>query len=390
MKRVLLAVVVFVGALGGAAAPAANPGTVQALVWKGNTLSLASLDPLTLAPRRRLLPLGRAHGSVHTDPSGDRLAVASAGVGVVVVDTRRMRVLWRLPQRGRHVHGVSWLSPNRLLVAEHGGVLLVDTARGRIVAEERFEGNVIQSTRWRDGLVLLAERGAGRIEPARLVVVGPAARIRTVELARIPSGTDGGENNQGPYRTARPGLTVDRAASAAFVAGGLVVARVDLATLAATYSGTERTVQKLAAGPRRSAAWLGGGTLAVAGSDESVTGADGRSLTSTPYGLRYIRADNVTIVNDKVTEVSVANGRALAYGVRYVGGRFEGVGLTAYDRAGAVRWHLFEETPVSAVQIAKGVAYVWMGRAVTIVEVATGSILGTATRPAGTFFQVVG
>lgn len=390
MLRAALAIVALVSALTSAAASPAGGSaqTVHAIVWQRNTVSLASLDLTTLAPRGRLLPLGRAQGGVSADRLGDRLAIASAGIGLLVVDTKQMRVVWRLPG-GPHVRAVSWLSPRRLLVAQHGVVQLLDPVTRRTLARTRYEGNVVSSARWRDGLVLLVEGGSGKLEPARLVVVDNGARIRTVEFGQIQSGADGGENNQGPYRTAHPGLAVDTSAGTAFVAGGLVVARVDLRTLAATYSGSERTVQKLAAGPRRSAAWLGDGTLAVAGSDESATGADNRSLTSTPFGLRYVRADSVTVVNDRATEVSVANGLALAYGVRYVGGRLEGVGLTAYDRAGAVRWHLFEDTPVDAVQIARAFAYVWLGRGVTIVDVATGSVLGTATRPTGRFFQVI-
>ena len=377
---------------GSAASPAGSSvRTVHAIVWQKNTVSFASLDVATLAPRGGLLPLGRANGSVATDRLGDRVAVASADVGVVVVDTKRMRVVWRLPG-GPHVRAMSWLSPRRLLVAQHGAVLLLDPVTRRTLAGTLYEGSVVSSARWRDGLVLLAERASGKLEPARLVVVDSGARVRTVELDRIESGADGGENNQGPYRTARPGLAVDTSAGIAFVAGGLVVARVDLRTLGTSYAGAERTVQKLSAGPRRIAAWLGNGTLAVAGSDHSSTDA---GLVSTPFGLRYVKSDRVSIVDPSATDVRIAGGMALAYGERYESGRSTGAGLAAYDSAGTLRWQIFGDSPVTGTQFGGGLVYAYVsgGSYVggwKVVEPATGSILWSPATPRLDYFHVIG
>lgn len=286
---------VVAGMLAAAVALSAGTGTagerdlVHALLFQGRTVSLAALDPTTLAQHGRLVPLGRAEGSVSSDRLGNRLAVASAGAGIVIVDTRRMRVTWRLP-RGRLVRAASWVAPNRLLVAEHGSVLLLDPVRKRIVGRSQYDGLVVASARWSGGLVLLAHRSEGEIGPARLIVVGPGARTRSVDLDRILAGWASGPTGQVPFNRAQPGLAVDPGGGRAFVAGGTQVATIDLATLVVEYRGAERTLQKVATGPRRSAAWLGEGALAVTGSDESVTG---RTLASTPFGLRYVTSAGV-------------------------------------------------------------------------------------------------
>jgi len=93
MKRAVVMMVV-AGALAGSAASSSSTGsTVDALVYQDRAVLLASLDATTLEPRGRMLPLGRGQGSVFTDRLGDRLAVASAGIGVAIVDTRRAKLV---------------------------------------------------------------------------------------------------------------------------------------------------------------------------------------------------------------------------------------------------------------------------------------------------------
>jgi len=388
MKRAVVMMVV-AGALAGSAASSSSTGsTVDALVYQDRAVLLASLDATTLEPRGRMLPLGRGQGSVFTDRLGDRLAVASAGIGVAIVDTRRAKLVWRLP-RGTLVRAVAWLSPSNLLVAEHGSVLLLDPNRKRIVSRVDYEGNVMGAARWKDGLVLLAERGAGAIEPARLVVVGPGTRVRTLNLTRIAAGRDGGENNQGPYRVAEPALAVDVAGNNAFVAGGMQVATVDLATLAVDYRGAERTLQKAAvSGPRRSAGWLGNGVLAVAGDDLGASGDDHSTLTSTPFGLRFVTATGVEVVDASATNVRIAGNLALAYGMRYAEGHGVGMGLVAYDRSGILRWRLFGDAAIGPFVVANGLAYVRTPGQVNVVDLGTGSLLVSARDPWRTFLLV--
>ncbi|MCZ7587492.1 MAG: hypothetical protein M5U27_01240 [Gaiella sp.] len=386
MKRTIAAVLVVAAAFVTAGASASGTATVHALVWEKNTLSLATLDATTLAPRARPLALGRAQGEVFTDSLGERLAVASAGAGIVIVDTRRMGVLWRLP-RGRLVRAVSWLSPTRLLVVEHGGVLLLDPLRKRIVARSDFDGVVLASAKWSNGLVLLAFRNEGSIEPARLFVVGPGVGVRTTELSRIAAGWASASTSEGDVNSAQPALAVDAVGGRAFVAGGPHLATIDLASLSVSYVGSERTLQKWASGPRRSAAWLGDGVLAVAGADEKWTGA---GTTSTPFGLRYVSSSGVRVIDENATLVNAAGGLALAYGNRYTNGGTEGIGLIAYDRAGAFRWRLFDDTPISSLTVAGNRAYVWAGRRLQVVDLVAGAVIGGTDVPRTRWLQIIG
>lgn len=384
MKQLVLVQVLAAAVLAASssAAPVAQPAF--ALVYQGQAASLATLDATTFRPRGRLLPLGRGQGSVFADRLGDRLAVASAGIGVAVVDTRREKLVWRLP-RGALVRAVAWLSPSRLLVVEHGSVLLLDPLRKRIVSRGEYEGAVVATARWRQGLVLLAERGRGSIEPARLVVVGPGARMRAVDLAGIAAGWDGGENNQGPFVMASPALAVDVAGGRAFVAGGMQVAAVDLASLGVQYRSAERTVQKAGSGPRRAAAWLGDGVLAVAGDDLAAGGGDHTTLASTPFGLRFVTAAGVRVVDARATNVRVAGDLVLAYGVRHAGGQAVGMGVAAYDADGVRRWQLFGDRAIGFLTVANGLAYVRTPGRVHVLDVASGRVLSVTNDPWRTF-----
>lgn len=386
MKRTIAAVLVAAAAFATAGASASGTATVHALVWEKNTLSLATLDATTLATRARLLPLGRAQGGVFTDTLGDRLAVASSGAGIVIVDTSRMRITWRL-DRGRLVRAVSWVSPGRLLVLEHGGVLLLDVVRKRIVARDDFDGVVLSSAKWADGIVALAFRNEGSIEPARLFVVGPGVGVRTIELSRIAAGWASAPTSEGEVNTAQPALAVDAAGGRAFVAGGPHLAAIDLASLSVSYVGSERTLQKWASGPRRSAAWLGDGVLAIAGADEKWTGA---GTTSTRFGLRYVSSSGVRVIDENATLVYATGGLALAYGNRYTNGRSEGIGLIAYDRAGALRWRLFGDTPISSLTVASNRAYVWVGRRLQVVDPVAGAVIGGMDVPRTRWLQIIG
>ena len=385
MTRALLAVLAVSAAFVGGAASAPASETVNALVWQGRTVSLATLDARSFEPRGRLLALGRAQGEVHTDRLGDRLAVASAGVGVAVVDTRRAKVLWRL-ERGRLVRALTWISPRGLLVLEHGGALLLDPVRKTILARSDFDGVVLSAAKWSQGLVVLAFRNEGSIEPARLFVIGPSVRVRGIELSRIAAGWASGPTSAHDFNHAQPGLAVDQEAGRAFVAGGAHLATVDLSTLALAYSGAERTLQKMTTGPRRNVAWLGDGVLAVAGADDRV---DGERLTSMPFGLRFFTSDGVRIVDERATQVSTAAGLPLAFGHRYTDGRHEGTGLAAYDRTGALRWRLFGDAAIGSFTVVDGRAYVWSARRVHVVEIASGTVLAAA-KPRSRTFQVVG
>src|SRR6185312_5132406 len=94
----------------------------------------------------------------------------------------------------------------------------------------------------------------------------------------------------GPVADVRtPGFAVDPAGTAFVVDADLRVAAVDLTTMRVSYHGPTRAPAKALNGMTRTAAWLGGGKVAVSGIDYATTGAGkDLSVTSTPFGLHLL------------------------------------------------------------------------------------------------------
>jgi hypothetical protein len=333
---------------------------VVALVWQDQTATIRLLDSATLRARGGRLPLVRTGAGPHAfSPNGRRLALQTRKHGVRILAVPSLRVL-RTVRPPFLTYGLLWQSPRRLLILEHGSVLVVDPVTGGVVTRRAWNADVLAWRQWNGGAVVLAARLTGRIEPVRVFVVGRNLRIRQVGLARIGAGTDGGENGQGPWRTATPALAVDPAGGRAFVAGGSVVATVNLATLVARYHTPARTPQKLVDGPQRVAAWLGSGTLAVSGADYSI---DGGRQWMTPYGLRFVDVETgaTQVVDARATDVEVAGGLAIAAGYDR-SSQAPGVGLAAYDRGSRLVWHRFDGARLGSPRAVAGRVYAYVGR----------------------------
>ncbi|HEY7731550.1 MAG TPA: hypothetical protein VH950_11660 [Gaiellaceae bacterium] len=355
------------------------PGdTVLVLSRRGAGATLSSRDALTLAPVGRTVPVGPGPEVWARSPGGGHLALGSSQSGLTIVDLRRLRVTWRLP-RGILARALAWVSPRRLLLVEHGAVLAVDPLAHRIVGRADYEGEVRQVALWQQGIVALASPGTGRVEPARLVVVGPGVTLRSVELPAIRAGVDGGEDNQGRWRSQSPALAVDAAGGRAYVAGGDRVVTVDLSTLAADPDGVVREPQKVASGPTRYAAWLGDGTLAISGYDLDVRRdpQQGDVVDGVPYGLRYLRGGSLRVVDREALQVKAAGGLALVFGNPWWRGAVPGDGLAAYDTAGALRWRALPDAAVESVTVAGGRAYALAQGRWHVVDVRSGRVLSS-------------
>lgn len=343
-----------------AGASAKQGAYVLALVWEDQTATIRLLDSATLAPRGGALPLVRTSAGPHAfSPDGRRLALQTRKHGVRILAVPSLRIL-RTVRVPFVTWGLLWQSARRLLILEHGSVLVVDPLTGRVVTRRGWNADVLAWKPWNGGAVVLAARSSGGIEPVRLLVVGRDLRIREVEVPRIVAGVDGGENNQGPWRTATPALALDSAGGRAFVAGGPTVATVDLKTLTIRHYAPARTPQKLSLGPRRVAAWLGDGTLAVSGADYSI---EGDTQRMTPYGLRLVDVDagDTRIVDPRATDVAAAGELALAVGYDSTS-RAAGMGLAAYDRTGKVAWRRWEGARIESPRVVAGRAYAYVGR----------------------------
>lgn len=363
---------------------------------------LAWLDPRTL----RLLPKGsiRLSGGAWAPvfaPSGTMVALGGLGAeGLRIVDIDAMRLVSRAARRvdSRSLQPLAWLADRRLIaldfahmqgpgVAHVQKLLVVDPVARRLVAERTLGGWATATARTAREVVLLVEPADG-IGPARVVVVGPDARLREVTLDRIPAGgrNEGRAGGFG-FLIQNPGLAVDRDGRRAFVvAPGAPVAEVDLATLAVSYHELSEPISlrsrvrnwlepvakaKSASGWSRQAVWMGNGRIAVSGSDY-----DG--FRSTPSGLKIIqtRSWSVSTLDLRAGFAVVAGELLLSTGVRRNGqtDTQAGMGVAAYTPDADELWHALGDEPIWRIEVAGGYAYVPASGGVRVIDLATGKV----------------
>jgi hypothetical protein len=160
-----------------------------------------------------------------------------------------------------------WLSAHRLLATGENVVSVIDPQRLRFVRRTRFAGVVFGGAGVPGGLALLLGQDVNGFAPAKVAVVDSEGRVRTVTIDRISLGY---YHSGDTYEDRRPGFAVDPSTHRAFVVGGTdyMIAEVDLRSLRVVYhGGSTRSLAKGVPGPVRTARWLGGGLLAVAGID---------------------------------------------------------------------------------------------------------------------------
>jgi hypothetical protein len=148
-----------------------------------------------------------------------------------------------------------------------------------------------------------------------------------------------------------PGLAVDPQGVRAFaVQAGSPIAEVDLRTLAVRSAPIRlpTAAAKSDAGFDRSALWLGGGLLAVTGSDMR---AKGRLERTTPAGLTLVdtRDWSARTIDPEATSVAYLGGTLLATAWLWDSraGRATGIGLRAYGRDGSLRYRRFGSQTLS-------------------------------------------
>jgi hypothetical protein len=329
-------------------------------------------------------------------PDRSRLALARHEAGALrslrLVDVRRMRVAADVRLTGGPIGLLAWPARERVLAVQElccdgrQQLLVVDLAQRRVAASRPLEGSVLLAE-WTARELVLLLAPAQRIGPARLAIVDADGAVRLVGLERIRAGRELVDPVRHEMKQSVPGLAVDGEGRRAFVVAPGVVASVDLANGTVGYHRPARSRSLLsrlrdwldpvaqakgASGPIRSARWLGGGLLAVTGTDESPTGELEARLR--PAGLDLVDTRNWTkrTIDRDVNEVRVAGDLLLATG--------SSAGLSAYGFDGHRRFRLLEgrETWIEHVHGAR--AYVHSplpdGRLgpLLVVDLATGSI----------------
>jgi hypothetical protein len=313
-----------------------------------------------------------------------------------IVDTEHMGVAADIPLTGGAVGGLAWLTRGRVLAlqevccSERQRVVVVDLAHRRVQARHDLGGSIVRVARTSGDLVLLLAP-AQAIGTARLAVVDGRGVVRSVPLPGILAGTK--LLSSATYRTAiqLPGLAVDPSDRVAFVVGPSLVAEVRLGSLSVSYHPSRPTaaVAKGSSGAVRTAAWMGGGLLAVTGERDSFD-TTRNSQAIEPAGL--IRLDTRTwtarTLDPSATAVVIWRDLLLATGTSLdsTTGAQRGIGLAAYGSDGGLRFQLFAGELVWPAAIYRGLAYIDVSepsgrQASQAVDLVSGQVVGA--RPHG-------
>jgi hypothetical protein len=324
---------------------------------------LDRLDPSTLLPvAGTALKLGDAASGLVFDPTRRTIAIGGVNFGeVMLVDPLRLRRLATIRVRRStddiEVDPVAWPrrrelvavvgpSPTRYLMPQR--VVIIDPVTRRLRSSRPLHGAVLGSSRVADGrTVLLATTAFGRVAAARLVVIGPTGRLRSVLLPGILAGT----GRSGRVAESRfP--SVAAAGSRAFVVGANRVATVDLDSLAVGYHSIVGVLRALPSlppfEPGSSGLYRGvnRGVRSLGANRLLVTGVD-----AAPVGRRYLEREvtyEAAIVDTRTWEAVVrfrgassvepAFGLWLGTGSRSVEQRPVGFPLIAFRPDGSVLW----------------------------------------------------
>ncbi len=315
----------------------ATPGAwVPGLVYTpgyGNSI-LMRFDPRTLERTGPRVRLGGNASSWSYSPRRRYVAIASWPQTLSVIDVTTMRSLGRvrLAPGGGVVHAVAWARRDRVLAIVYRPrgalVVAVDPLALRVVARTQLPRPLAFGfARLPDGVVfLLGSREA--LAPAQIAVVDAEGRSR---IATISQAAIGARRRGEGLEQRSPGLAVDPSARTAYLVSGDRVFVVDLRTLSVADRGPLRTLAKSITGMYRSAAWLGGGLVAVSGGDYDAG-------TPTPAGLRVVdvRTWTARTLDPDASSFSVAGKLLLVESA--VGRR--ALRATAYDVRGGVRFRL--------------------------------------------------
>ena len=240
---IALAVVAFAGTASAASAPTIRLyGLVFPAHGNPEPMSLARLDPSTLAPVGQPTLLGQFIGFAVLSPDARRVAVVeprSAVIRLYEDVTLQSRLV--LGSGDEQVRDVVWTSPDRFVAivqrmsrpyaryVRARYAVGVDAARGRVLFRTRFGQRLaLMSTATSHGSAALLFKSSNLLaRHARLTVVSATGTVRSVTL------------RFGAVRTTRllaAALAVDAASSRAYVVlSGGRVAVIDLRTLRVAY-----------------------------------------------------------------------------------------------------------------------------------------------------------
>jgi hypothetical protein len=361
------------------------PNRVLARNWIAETDSdeVLWIDPRTLRPiGQERVPIPAQTWSQALHANGRRLALGAGGVWIV--DAKAMRVTTSHRVRGG-VMALAWVG-NRLAVLTQTAIRWLDRG-GREVSASAIGGRPVRWGTTARGLVALTEGDAATSRPATLVLSGPEAVARSVELDDVVAGYVPHEGQFGTVVT--PGMAIDEAGDrAVIVQTDGPIAEVDLRTMAVTYHG-ERSGGMLPSAKAKlsdwssiEAQWLTDDLVAVWGTS-SITrieteGIDETTMREVPVGLSVldVRTWSRCEIDPSVVDVAITDGRVFA---RATGGRRSDDSLVAYDASGRERWRRFGHRRTFDIRAHGPFVYAvmsWDGWRVRIIDAQTGEFVG--------------
>jgi hypothetical protein len=397
--------------------PERQPGDPVAFVWRAKGERLAALDPKTLRVHSPSTPpLGSIASWAFDRSGGDVMAIACSSTNgspynpsfaVRFVDLRSLKTVppsVRLPGFAR---ALLWSRADRLAAlvetADDGTwhAMTIDLATRRVRATTDLWGEPAGVGRTGDALVVL-ETPRNAIGLARLTLIGGDGDVRSVPLERVSAGTSVKSDSGGgePLVTHRvPALAVDPGGERAYVVQpDGPAAEIDLRTLQVAYHDlnaprsllsrlsswlTPPAEAKASEGPRRDGRWLGGGLIAVTGSDDSrVVDPKGNvSYRTAPAGLAIVDTHDWTVqtLDPRADAVEVGGGVLLATAA-YSNG--PPMGLAAYGPDRKLKFRLFPHRTVWVPAVLAGRAYVSTGfdkvsgaDRIAVVDLASGRVV---------------
>jgi hypothetical protein len=379
------------------ASPAGHrPDALLGIMWKDDTASLTPIAPRSLRPLgTKRIALGQTPGSWSFSPGGSQLVLATAEdpARLRIIDVERMRALGQIELGRGSVETIAWLAPSRLVAAVETpdpGLLLatVDIGEHRVLSRRPVDGQVIDSGRLSDRLVLLLSP-RGKIGPAQLATIDAQGRVQATTLQRVHAGIEANEDSDVAIGRGRgPGLAINQELRRAYVVGaGEPVAEVDLDGLRVSYHDLATPISLLdrlrnwleptaeakgVSGPFRHARWIGNGVIAVSGyNDESYVDASGAwHYESTPAGL--------TLIDTREWSVESVDQQTNSFW--YVAGT-----LVVLNHDGSIRGYSVDGTatfafpnldPLGFVLTADRYAYVpRMDNSVAVIDVRSGAVI---------------
>lgn len=395
MGRIAAVVALLLGVCAAAAPAGTEPERVYALLTDSPPAVLAEVDARTLKPVSSARVELATVGLWSFSPNGKLLAVSNGWVlrgGVAMPVQLRFVDLVGMKLTGSVRLGldpglttgyvdpvvlVSWITQDTVVAIRQRAdrrleLAGVDYGKRTIRWRTPLSGVVLASAAVGGELVLLVGK-EGQIVAPRIVVVDAGGRVRSAELGRLRAGWSWDQKQTPPVgETRRPGLAVDSATRTAYVAApsGLV-AEVALDGLGVRYHARRGTFAKYLSGAERQAVSLGGGMLAVAGSNSAVEKSDGKLYQVTrASGLELVdtRMGTTRSIDTTATAVAMWHG-GLVSASRSWDSRLSqqrGGGLAIYDRAGVLQARLLDGRSVSLVGVRGDLAYAYDGDRITV------------------------